>query len=454
MKKFICLLLSIFITSFYNVSFAKTVQNQNYRINYLNIPFWNNFNDEILINSLNTVFNNNNDLKATTLKVSESQKLVKMSLANELPHISFNGYINQIFKSSDEVFGDITIPDYTETRFLLPLTMNYEIDIWGKNHLKTKSQKKRLEMVKQDEKSVYIGLTSAFATDYYNLIKIDELIKLQKELIETQKQVVTSMEKKFDAGTVTVHQVLAEKKELTYLIEELHNLQEKQDVVQNQMSVLLADKSFNEIKRTNFKDINAKIIIPEKIKTETLMTRPDCVKSEMNMERVGLDVRVAKRELLPRFDIVGNIGFNAYSLSSAHTFLANLAVAPTWDLFMGGQKIQLLKYHKDEYKIAIEHYDKTILKSIQEANDTIYTLKSMDKKYTIAKDRLALSNKEYKLMQKKAELGTADKLRVLVQKEADILAQKQEVSLKINEILAMINLYQALGGINIFTENL
>ena len=174
----------------------------------------------------------------------------------------------------------------------------------------------------------------------------------------------------------------------------------------------------------------------------------------MNIERVGLDVRVAKRELLPRFDIVGNIGFNAYSLSSAHTFLANLAVAPTWDLFMGGQKIQLLKYQKDEYKIAIEHYDKTILKSIQEANDTIYTLKSMNKKYSIAQERSNLSDKEYKLMQKKAELGTADKLKVLLQKEADILAKKQEVSLKINEILAMINLYQALGGINIFTENL
>lgn len=454
MKKLIYLFIVFLGVGFFNIASAKVEPTTNYRYGYVNIPFWKNFNDNTLLTGINAVYKNNNDLKATTLKVSESQKLVKMSLANELPHIGFNGYINQIFKSSDEVFGDITIPDYTETRFLLPLTMNYEIDIWGKNHLKTKSQKKRLEMMKQDERSVYIGLTSAYATDYYNLIKIDELIRLQKELIETQKQVVTSMEKKFDAGTATIHQVIAERKALTYLVEELHNLQEKQDVVQNQMSVLIANKSFDKFERTNFKDINAKIIIPEKINTETLMTRPDCVKSEMNIERVGLDVRVAKRELLPRFDIVGNIGFNAYSLSSAHTFLANLAVAPTWDLFMGGQKIQLLKYQKDEYKIAIEHYDKTILKSIQEANDTIYTLKSMNKKYSIAQERSNLSNKEYKLMQKKAELGTADKLKVLLQKEADILAKKQEVSLKINEILAMINLYQALGGINMFTENL
>ena len=119
------------------------------------------------------------------------------------------------------------------------------------------------------------------------------------------------MEKKFDAGTATIPQVLLASTAPTHLVEALHNLQEKQDVVQNQMSVLIANKAFDKIERTNFKDINAKIIIPEKINTETLMTRPDCVKSEMNIERVGLDVRVAKRELLPRFDIVGNIGFNA-----------------------------------------------------------------------------------------------------------------------------------------------
>lgn len=197
------------------------------------------------------------------------------------------------------------------------------------------------------------------------------------------------------------------------------------------------------------------MLIKYRISTSILTSRPDNVKSELNLEKIGIDVKVARRELLPKFNLVGNLGFNAYSLSSSHTFLANLAVQPTWDLFMARKKIQLLKLQKDEYKIAIEHYDKTLLKSIQETNDALYTLKSINGKYSIANDRYALSKTETKLMQKKENLGIADRLNSLYQKEIELITEQQVVSLKVNEIIAMISLYQALGGINFFNaENL
>ena len=197
------------------------------------------------------------------------------------------------------------------------------------------------------------------------------------------------------------------------------------------------------------------MLIKYRISASILTSRPDNVKSELNLEKIGIDVKFARRELLPKFNLVGNLGFNAYSLSSSHTFLANLAVQPTWDLFMAGKKIQLLKLQKDEYKIAVEHYDKTLLKSIQETNDVLYTLKSINGKYSIANDRYALSKTETKLMQKKENLGSADRLNSLYQKEIELVTEQQVVSLKVNEIIAMISLYQALEGINFFNaENL
>lgn len=426
----------------------------NYLIGYLNLPFWQNFNDDILIKNLTTVYQNNNDLKASSLKVKEAQRLVKISLANQLPYVGFDGYIGRIFHSSDEVFGKLTIPDYTETRFLLPLSYSYEIDIYGKNYLRTKSQKKRFEMTKQEEKSAYIYLTSAFATDYYNLIKADKLIALQKDLISTQKQVIGAVEKKYEYGTANINDLIQEKKALTNYKEELDNLLEKQDVLKNQISVLLSDRSFAQIDRTSYDNIKAKIVVPETIQTDVILKRPDCVKSELNLEKIGIDVRVAKRELLPSFNIVGTLGFNAYNLSSSDKFLANLALAPTWDLFTGGRKIQMLKLQKDEYEIAIQNYDKTILKSIQETNDALYTLKSTARKHSIVEERLNLNEQDLMLEHQKAQVGVSDLLGVLYKKEVELIIQKQETSLKINEIIAMINLYQALGGVDFFSNSL
>lgn len=450
MKKFIYTLALILMLC--SPGYAKNADN--YLIGYLNLPFWQNFNDDVLIKNLTTVYQNNNDLKASSLKVKEAQRLVKISLANQLPYVGFDGYIGRIFHSSDEVFGKLTIPDYTETRFLLPLSYNYEIDIYGKNFLRTKAQKKRYEMIKQEEKSAYIYLTSAFATDYYNLIKADKLIALQKDLISTQKQVIGAVEKKYELGTANINDLIQEKKALTNYKEELDNLLEKQDVLKNQISVLLSDRSFAQIDRTSYDNIKAKIVVPETIQTDVILKRPDCVKSELNLEKIGIDVRVAKRELLPSFNIVGTLGFNAYNLSSSDKFLANLALAPTWDLFTGGRKIQMLKLQKDEYEIAIQNYDKTILRSIQETNDALYTLKSTAKRHSIAEERLNLSEQDMTLEEQKIQVGVSDLLDVLYKKEVELIIQKQEVSLKINEIIAMINLYQALGGVDFFSNSL
>jgi outer membrane protein TolC len=122
---------------------------------------------------------------------------------------------------------------------------------------------------------------------------------------------------------------------------------------------------------------------------------------------------------------------------------------------MGGRKVQFLNFKKDEYKIGLENYNKTILTSIQETNDALYLLKSVDDKYMIVNDRLDLSKKEYELMEKRLEIGTADNLNLLYQKQAELMIEIQAVSLKINDIIASINLYQSLGGFDFYTtENI
>jgi len=442
MKK-ILILLTILLTSFPAFALA---DNKSENVQYLNIPFWEKFNDDILVDNLLTVYQNNNDLKAAVLKVNEAQKLVKMSFANELPHIGFEGYAGRIFKSSDEIFGDITIPDYTESHFLFPLSMNYEVDIWGQNRLKTKAKKKQLEMIKQDEKAAYIYISSAFAADYFNLIRLDKLIDYQKELISLQEKIISSYKIRLNLGTATLSEIDREEKTLTFMKEDLKKLSEQKDILKNQMSTLLSDRSFGDIERNTFENLNVNFPIPESIDIKMLDNRPDRVKSELDLEKTGIDIKIAKRDLLPKFIITGNLGFNLYNISSSHKFLADIGVVPAWDLFLGGRKIQMLKMKKNAYDIAIQHYEKTILTSIQETNDALYSLKTAADIKSITNDRLNTDEKELNYIKIKQEAGVADNLDMLFQKERLIVSKKQTVSSKINEIISAINLYQALGG--------
>lgn len=447
LKRFLICLLVLLFFSIYSTEAKEAEKNKH---EYINIPFWEHFNDDILIEHLNTLYINNNDLKSAAYKVNEAKRIVNLSFSNELPHVGFDGYAGYTFHSSDELFGDVKIPDYNEAHFLLPLTYSYELDIFGKNHLKTKSMQKISAMSEQDEKALYISISSTFAGIYFNLIKTDKLIEYQKELIKTQEKVAASVDFKYKTGTTTINDVLAAKKTLTYMKEDLENLMEKQDVLQNQISVLLSDRSFGQVNRKDFDELNFDVYIPDKLNINVLESRPDRVKAELNLEKCGIDVRIAKRNFLPTFNIVGNIGFNLYNISSPHKFLSDIGVLPNLDIFDGGRKYSLLKLQKDKYDNAVQEYEKVILESIKETNDSLYSLKSNHKKYLLSKNRVGFDDKEYKLAAIKVDVGMADNLDLLLRKIQLLNSEKQYVSLKTQETISAVSLYKALGGVDYF----
>lgn len=422
---------------------------------YVNIPFWQKYNDDILINHLNNLYKNNFDLKIATYQIEESDKIVKLALSNELPQIAFNGYVGRTLTSSDEKFGDVVIPDYSQYRYLLPLTLNYEVDLWGKNRLKTKSMKKQFEIQRQDEKSLYIILTSNFAINYYNLIKTDKLIELQEKLIQTQERVCKLMKKRFENGLASQNELLAEQKNLTFLLEEKNNLDEKRDVLLNQLNVFLGDRSFEEIQRIDFDSLNVNLPSPKEISFDIVEARPDVIKSKLKLEKAGYDIRISKKDILPSFIISGTLGYNAYQLGhlfGTKTGLASIGVIPYFDIFDGGRKINIMKLMKSRYNRIFEEYNKNILTSMQEINDALYSAKTSEKNYIISKNRSNIEKEDLRLIKRKEEIGTANIIDTLIKEEEFYLIYQNEVSSKINNIISTINLYKASGGIDVFDE--
>ena len=128
------------------------------------------------------------------------------------------------------------IPNYSQYNYRLPITMGYEIDIWGANRLKTKSVKQQLEIVKQAERATYISLTSDFAADYFNLIKADKLLEIQNELVKTQEKIVSMVSDKYQIGLCSVNELLAEEKLLTSLKEEQNKHKLTKELLEESLS--------------------------------------------------------------------------------------------------------------------------------------------------------------------------------------------------------------------------
>ena len=292
------------------------------KIEYMNLDWWKKFDDENLNKYMQFAYENNKDLKIATAETRQAQQVVKLSFSDQLPQLGISAQIGREFTGATTKFGDLIIPDYSQSRFLLPLTMTYEADIWGENYLKTKSVKQRLEMIKQDERASYILITTSLASNYFNLIKADKLIQNQQLLVDLQKEIVNLYEKKYDGGLCSINEVLFEKQLLTMFKEELNTLKEKQDVLENQLKVILGDRNITEIDRSVFENVKM-AELPLDIQSEAIQNRPDLIKSEYYIKKLGIDVKVARRDFLPKFLVFGQVGFNAYQLADVfgkHTF--------------------------------------------------------------------------------------------------------------------------------------
>lgn len=437
-------------------TFAKTKNIQdNNDLQYMNLTWWQKFNDQKLNDYLMTIYKNNPDLKIATIKNKQSQQVMKQAFANQLPQLYFNGTMQREFTGSTQRFGDVVIPDYNQAHYILPLTMSYEVDLWGENYLKTKSLKKQIEMTTQDERASYISISSNFASNYYTLVGIDKLIQNQKDLLEIEQNIVNREEQKYNSGLCPIAEVLSEKQSLTQMQERLNSLEERQDIVVNQLITQLGDRMLTKIDRSNYDSISA-IPTPNEISTEYIGNRPDVQKAELYIQKTGIDIKVARRDFLPKFRVYGQIGFNSYDwcrMFAPHTFLSTAGVAPSLDLFTGGYKKAVLKYNKLEYEKALQIYEKAILTSIQELNDAMMSIKTANSNYEKSKERFNLEKEKLDLSNNQYKIGGRAKLDNMKDQQNILIVEEDMVTNNINRVISTINLYKATGGKD-FTQDL
>ena len=424
------------------------------RLDYMNMDWWKNYNDEVLINHFQTLYENNHDLRIAALKTKQAEENIRLAGANQLPQLGFDGSVSRVFRGPRTQFGSVVIPKYIQNEIFLPLNASYEIDIWGQNYLNRKSAKKQAEIAKQQERAAYIYITSSFAADYYNLIKMDELERNLLKIIDLQKNIVSMTEKKYNSGLASINEVLDEKQILVNFEKDLNKLKENKKILNDEAVVLLGLNTDKAIELSDYQLISSPQT-PETLSTTIIQFRPDLISSEDYVKKSGIDVRVARREFLPKFILYGNLGFNAYKwnrMFAGETFLANAGIAPRWDIFTGGIKMARYRINKYEYKKAVESYEKTVLTSIQEVNDALAEAKTTkanliksDEDYFIEKEKHILAEKQF-------SIGDSSMLDEMKSEVNLYVAKQRNIAAKIDNVISSISLYNAVGGID-YTKN-
>lgn len=413
-----------------------------YKYAYVNMDFWSQFNDEILNGYIDKAVKNNYDLKMASLNVKEYYENVKLQFSNELPKLTA-GYSPNYVKMPGSSDADWV--------FVTPAIASYEADIFLKNRDKTKSVKKLYEASQFDERAAYISVASAVGTTYLNIVRLDKIVDLQQEIVELRKEIYDLMLKRNREGITSTADTIKANKALVAGETDLIEYQKQRDFLLHQLAVLIGESPANaeELTRTSYDKIVFSGNIPSEISSDVIVQRPDYLKAEKMVEKAGIDVRVAKKEFLPSFNIMGLALFNAANIGSSWTtknMLASIGAAGMLPLFTGGSLTANLRLKKTEYERVLQNYYKTNLTAIQEVNDALVSVKKDTEKMERTQKQADLEKTDFMYNRDKFNQGVISKLDLIQFKENLLSIDKLVAQQNIECMVDYIGLYKAAGS--------
>ena len=419
---------------------SNKIQPQKNKYEYINLAWWGQFNDEYLNNYIIKAVENNKDLKMATLTIDEYYQNVVMQRANELPTLQagfFPGYGKFIGPSSGG-FG-------------LPIIANYELDLFGKNHNKTTAVRKLYEASILDEQAAYISIASAVGSVYVNIVKLDAMIDIQEDIVKLRKEIFEIMSVSNAEGVVSTSDLVKANKAYISGVADLTDLKKERTKLLHQLAVLTGDSPNNieEYKRCDYKTLVFSGVIPETINSDVIMKRPDYMKAEKMLEKAGIDVKVARKEMLPTLSLGGGVLFNTKHLESLFTtsnMIWGFGGSIMQPLFMGGKIKANLKAKKIAYEKSLKNYEKTNLTSMQEVNDSLVSINMDKEKLAKQKKIQELERKDFELSQNKYNEGVIAKLDLNQMEENLLSVNKMVYSSEFDCMIDYISFYKAIAA--------
>ena len=415
----------------------------------LNVEFFNRFNDEYLYQYVNEAIDNNHSAKQATIRVEEYRQAVKMQFANELP--SFSVSANYLGIHSPKFNPNLRV---SKNAFVLPFIANYEADFLLKNRDKTKSVKKTYEMSKFDEQSAYLALLSDVATVYTNILEYDKLIKEQEKIVNNYNQILKDYDKKLARGVINTTELNNSKTNAEQANITLENLIKQREVLLMQFAVLIGRginvKTINsDIPRGNIDDFEYNAVIPSEIESDAIFSRPDVKRAEMALEKAKIDIRVARKEFLPTFNITGVWAFNTIapgSFFSWESSFAALLAGATQDIFAGGRKIANLKFQKAKYEELFEQYRQVDLEAIKEVNTSLCIIKHDTEIENGINEKLNLETQNLHNADKMLNRGVISKTQHINSENIYINKDMDLTKAKTRRLVNYYTLYKTVGG--------
>lgn len=409
--------------------------------------WWERYEDPVLDRLVRSALENNLDVELAVARVAEARATLGLSRAERFPTLDADLYVEREDEGAQSAGDPANV-------FELRGVLNYELDLWGRLERETESARASLLASAFTRDAAEIAVVSDVVTTYFDYRAAMDQIETTENTIASREEALEFQETRQRIGASTKLDLRQAEAELETSRAELPGLEADAARLTRALAILIGDEEsvLNGLKDLGSKGLpNRQTItdLPESMPSSLIERRPDIRAAEAILIAANADIGAARANWFPRINLMSAFGTGATDASDLFTGpavfweLIGTATAPILDFGRRSAQVDTVEAQRE---IAELEYRATVRTAFQEVGDAWTLLRTAEERLH-ARDREVVSRiKVVALAERRYNAGYSSYLELLDARRALFEAQLSRTNAARDSMVAVANLYRALGG--------
>jgi NodT family efflux transporter outer membrane factor (OMF) lipoprotein len=423
--------------------------------------WWKGFHDAELESLIARALATNPDLLTAQSRVREAREQEIVAGAAGLPQVNAIGNAARLHSGSsimDKLGGGTASSGAPPTTggtdiklYSVGFDATWEADIFGGVRRSVEAAQAGSDAAQWQVRDGEVTLTAEIAADYVNLRADQARLAILAEQEKSQRGTLDLAIARARAGFVTELDVNQQQQLVASTVAQRPPLIGEIGTLRHAIAVLLGQQpgALDAELGTDAPIPPIPPSLPVGLPSDLLRARPDIRAAERKLAQATAQVGVAVADLYPKFDLLAAINFSSSHLGSlfAGGNLGEIGLGSiTWPIFHGGQIHANIRAKEEEEKQAYYAYQKAVLGSIQNAEDSLVRYRTEQQRFVALQHAVKTAASSTALALQQYRVGLVTYANVFQAQSTQLTAQDNLAQSQAALTADLVSLYKALGG--------
>jgi len=336
----------------------------------------------------------------------------------------------------------------TFNEFQMPFDVSWEPDLWGRVRYTVREARYAAQVSAADLENERLTEQAALAEFYFELRGQDALQDLYNQTIEADKKSLELTKVLFETGIDSDEDVAQAEVTLANNEATAVGIATNRAIYEHAIAMLIGRPASDF--SMPVKVLTTPVpIVPVDIPSKLLQRRPDIAAAERTMAEANALIGVETAAYYPTLDLTAGGGWEASAISTLFTAPArfwSLGASASETIFDGGLRSSTLRQYNAQFKADVASYRQTILTAFQQVEDYIASVRVLSQQIERQRRAIAAAQRYLDIATTRYKTGIDPYLNVITAQTPLLTDQQTEVTLRVSEMTAAVQLIQALGG--------